>query len=200
MYGCQCLGCNLNIKISKLKKFFFHFSEQHSPPLPKSQPGVGRAGSEPRHSVPPLSCSLRGRAKSQHLPTSRWFMLLCTWAETGCDFPLGPEFENTAWPSSSFISSLSLVLIPSGCWTTSPRFELPMGTTEQPPLPQQTQPPTKVPCPGLSSALWHCWPWQCPCSRELSACINVWSAIDPARDFVRGLRRRQDRRGVSHAE
>lgn len=113
---------------------------------------------------------------------------------------LRPEFKNTAWPSSSFISSLSLVLIPSGCWVTSPRFELPMGTTEQPPLPQQTQPPTKVPCPSPSSVLWHCWPWQGPCSRELSACINVWSAIDPARDLVRGLRRRWDRRGVSHAE
>lgn len=83
---------------------------------------------------------------------------------------------------------------------TSPRFELPMGTTEQPPLPQQTQPPAKVLCPGPFLALWHCWPWQCPCSRELSACINVWSAIDPARDLVRGLRRRRDRREVSHIE
>ena len=34
------------------------------------------------------------------------------------------------------------------CKFMHPRFELPMGTTEQPPLPQQTQPPTKVPCPG----------------------------------------------------
>lgn len=29
------------------------------------------------------------------------------------------------------------------CKFMHPRFELPMGTTEQPPLPQQTQPPTK---------------------------------------------------------
>ncbi|OWK11210.1 hypothetical protein Celaphus_00007294 [Cervus elaphus hippelaphus] len=29
------------------------------------------------------------------------------------------------------------------CKHGSPRFELPMGTTEQPPLPQQTHPPTK---------------------------------------------------------
>ncbi|XP_032249952.1 cleavage and polyadenylation specificity factor subunit 4 isoform X1 [Phoca vitulina] len=30
------------------------------------------------------------------------------------------------------------------CKFMHPRFELPMGTTEQPPLPQQTQPPTKA--------------------------------------------------------
>ncbi|XP_023618315.1 cleavage and polyadenylation specificity factor subunit 4 isoform X5 [Myotis lucifugus] len=30
------------------------------------------------------------------------------------------------------------------CKFMHPRFELPMGTTEQPPLPQQTQPPSKV--------------------------------------------------------
>lgn len=35
-------------------------------------------------------------------------------------------------------------LTPSVLSPASPRFELPMGTTEQPPLPQQTQPPTKV--------------------------------------------------------
>ncbi|KAF3813908.1 hypothetical protein GH733_017940 [Mirounga leonina] len=37
------------------------------------------------------------------------------------------------------------------CKFMHPRFELPMGTTEQPPLPQQTQPPTKVPCPSSPS-------------------------------------------------
>lgn len=52
------------------------------------------------------------------------------------------------------------------CKFMHPRFELPMGTTEQPPLPQQTQPPTKVPCPGPSSAPWHCQPWQCPCTEN----------------------------------
>lgn len=39
---------------------------------------------------------------------------------------------------------------------TSPRFELPMGTTEQPPLPQQTQPPTKVLYSGSSLATLTC--------------------------------------------
>ncbi|KAF6123779.1 cleavage and polyadenylation specific factor 4 [Phyllostomus discolor] len=72
------------------------------------------------------------------------------------------------------------------CKFMHPRFELPMGTTEQPPLPQQTQPPTKVLCPGPSLALWHCQPWQCPCNRELGAAVNAWSVTDPAGDFVRG--------------
>lgn len=47
----------------------------------------------------------------------------------------------------------SLALLPSGYLVTSPRFELPMGTTEQPPLPQQTQPPSKVPCPNPAECL-----------------------------------------------
>lgn len=35
------------------------------------------------------------------------------------------------------------------CKFMHPRFELPMGTTEQPPLPQQTQPPTKQRTPQV---------------------------------------------------
>ncbi|XP_036265931.1 cleavage and polyadenylation specificity factor subunit 4 isoform X3 [Pipistrellus kuhlii] len=35
------------------------------------------------------------------------------------------------------------------CKFMHPRFELPMGTTEQPPLPQQTQPPTKQRAPQV---------------------------------------------------
>uniref|UniRef100_G3T638 Cleavage and polyadenylation specificity factor subunit 4 n=1 Tax=Loxodonta africana TaxID=9785 RepID=G3T638_LOXAF len=35
------------------------------------------------------------------------------------------------------------------CKFMHPRFELPMGATEQPPLPQQTQPPTKQRAPQV---------------------------------------------------
>lgn len=42
------------------------------------------------------------------------------------------------------------------CKFMHPRFELPMGTTEQPPLPQQTQPPTKVLYPAASLATLAC--------------------------------------------
>lgn len=101
-----------------------------------SQLGVGRAGSESRHlrSVP-----RPGGAECQPPPSvqvARW-----PWArrEASWDFSGARTWEPRP-PGSSLTSSSPLV--------TSPRFELPMGTTEQPPLPQQTQPPTKVPCPG----------------------------------------------------
>lgn len=113
--------------------------------------GMSRAGESRRvHSFRlfPKASGTEQRASTQ--PASR--LALGLGREAACDFP-EPELENSAWPGPSLIpSSPPLVLIPSGCGVTSPRFELPMGTTEQPPLPQQTQPPTKVPCPGPSGA------------------------------------------------
>lgn len=114
--------------------------------------GMSRAGSESGQvhtfRLFPKASGTEQRASTH--PASR--LARCLGREAACDFP-EPEFENSAWPGASLIpSSPPLVLIPSGCGVTSPRFELPMGTTEQPPLPQQTQPPTKVPCPGPSGA------------------------------------------------
>lgn len=116
--------------------------------------GVGRAGSSPVASDPSRSLA---ELNTSPRPLSRW--LVWPWAqrEAGWDFPGARTWEPRP-PSSSVPSSSPLV--------TSPRFELPMGTTEQPPLPQETQPPTKVPCPGPAVLRGPAAPWpqrpQCP--------------------------------------
>lgn len=75
-----------------------------------------------------------------------------------------------------------LVPVPSCCRVTSPRFELPMGTTEQPPLPQQTQPPAKVPCPRpvVLPAL------AVPLQQKTQCPPQCGAALDLAGDRVRG--------------
>uniref|UniRef100_A0A8C9C834 Cleavage and polyadenylation specificity factor subunit 4 n=1 Tax=Phocoena sinus TaxID=42100 RepID=A0A8C9C834_PHOSS len=76
------------------------------------------------------------------------------------------------------------------CKFMHPRFELPMGTTEQPPLPQQTQPPAKVPCPGPAVLPGLAAPWPQNAQRPR---LSAGPAGDPAGD--RG--RRRERRGVT---
>ncbi|EGV99130.1 Cleavage and polyadenylation specificity factor subunit 4 [Cricetulus griseus] len=72
-------------------------------------------------------CPWYDRGFCKHVsPCVLKFGLFCSEGKRG--------FPNTTWSISSHTLLSSLV---------SPRFELPMGTTEQPPLPQQTQPPTK---------------------------------------------------------
>ncbi|EAW76663.1 cleavage and polyadenylation specific factor 4, 30kDa, isoform CRA_b [Homo sapiens] len=67
------------------------------------------------------------------------------------------------------------------CKFMHPRFELPMGTTEQPPLPQQTQPPAKVPCLAFLGRK------EVPfLQREPQCPPGVWSALDPAGQLGRG--------------
>uniref|UniRef100_A0A5G2RLU2 Cleavage and polyadenylation specificity factor subunit 4 n=1 Tax=Sus scrofa TaxID=9823 RepID=A0A5G2RLU2_PIG len=68
------------------------------------------------------------------------------------------------------------------CKFMHPRFELPMGTTEQPPLPQQTQPPAKVPCPRpvVLPAL------AVPLQQKTQCPPQCGAALDLAGDRVRG--------------
>lgn len=128
-----------------------------------SQLGVGRAGSESRR----LRSILRpGGAECQPPPSvqvARW-----PWArrEASWDFSGARTWEPRP-PGSSLTSSSPLV--------TSPRFELPMGTTEQPPLPQQTQPPTKVPClgPAVLRGLAAPWPQRTHCLPQCGVCLRA---------------------------
>lgn len=125
-----------------------------------AQLGVGRAGSESRRlrSVP-----RPGRAECQPPPSVQVACVALGSARGRLGFFWGQNL-GARLPGSSLNSSSPLV--------TSPRFELPMGTTEQPPLPQQTQPPTKVPCPGpaVVRGLAAPWPQRTHCLPQCGVC------------------------------
>uniref|UniRef100_A0A4X2K6T9 Cleavage and polyadenylation specificity factor subunit 4 n=1 Tax=Vombatus ursinus TaxID=29139 RepID=A0A4X2K6T9_VOMUR len=111
-------------------------------------------------------CPFRPLSGEKTVVCKHWLRGLCKKGDQ-CEFP--HEYDMTKMPECYFYSKFGehrhtrrvicvkylVGFCPEGpsCKFMHPRFELPMGTTEQPPLPQQTQPQTKQRSPQVTGVM-----------------------------------------------
>ncbi|XP_040836311.1 cleavage and polyadenylation specificity factor subunit 4 isoform X8 [Ochotona curzoniae] len=139
--------------------------EQQLGAQPLPFPGMDKSGAAVCEFFLKAACGKGGMCPFRHISGEKtvvckhWLRGLCKKGDQ-CEFL--HEYDMTKMPECYFYSKFGPLcrhrhtrrvicvnylvgFCPEGpsCKFMHPRFELPMGTTEQPPLPQQTQPPSK---------------------------------------------------------